>query len=198
MTQDTKALTDPERIFLEPECCSDPREGRMYSETNEWPLDDECEATGTEYVRADLVRTPDGEATDAKALLEGVTPDESWICASHPSSIVGWPIVSNTGRSLASLTYVPKEFPDAEAVNAQSYRFGKLMAAAPDLARQVITLTTRAETAEAEVKRLREAGDEVADKLWVLRCNSRDEADRLAAARAFDMWKRALLKETGE
>lgn len=45
---------------------------------------------------------------------------------------------------------------------------------------------------KAERDALEHAGREVADKLWILRCNSRDDLDRKAAERACDMWDAAL------
>lgn len=36
---------------------------------------------------------------------EGVTPGR-WIAAAKPSSVVGWPVVSEAGRSIASMNYV--------------------------------------------------------------------------------------------
>lgn len=55
--------------------------------------------------------------------------------------------------------------------------------------------------ARAEIERLREAvrelvgaGNEAADKLHVLRCNSRDQLDREAADKAGAMWSGALAK----
>lgn len=42
------------RIWLEPECCACRETGRVWCEDNVWPNSD-CEATGTEYVRADVV-----------------------------------------------------------------------------------------------------------------------------------------------
>lgn len=36
---------------------------------------------------------------------EGVT-EGRWIAAAKPSSVVGWPIVSQTGRNIASMNYV--------------------------------------------------------------------------------------------
>lgn len=48
------ATTDLAHIWLEPECCADPSTGRMWAPDNPW-LTGDCEATGVEYVRAELV-----------------------------------------------------------------------------------------------------------------------------------------------
>lgn len=58
-----------------------------------------------------------------------------WMMAAKPSSVVGWPIVSQQGRSIANLNYVGfmgdgegwKEFREESTAN------GSLIAAAPDL-----------------------------------------------------------------
>ena len=48
-------MSDHERIWLAPKCCSDPGEGRQWCQDKVWPLDD-CPDDGepTEYVRADI------------------------------------------------------------------------------------------------------------------------------------------------
>jgi hypothetical protein len=43
-----------------------------------------------------------------------------------------------------------------------------------------------------------EAGDELADKLWILRCDSRDALAREAAEKAIEAWNAAKLKERGQ
>jgi hypothetical protein len=45
---------------------------------------------------------------------------------------------------------------------------------------------------------LYEAGEELADKLWILRCESRDEKSRAAAEAAIAMWTAAKAKARGE
>lgn len=40
-----------------------------------------------------------------RALAEKATPGP-WIAAAKPSSVVGWPVVSQTGRSICSINYV--------------------------------------------------------------------------------------------
>jgi hypothetical protein len=61
--------------------------------------------------------------------------DGPWMAASKPSSVVGWPVVSQTGRSIASVTYVnhPAATEEYAAFNAESLANARLIAAAPDL-----------------------------------------------------------------
>ncbi len=54
-----------------------------------------------------------------------------WMMAAKPSSVVGWPIVAQTGRSIASLSYV--DHSSYAESNAESKANGHLIAAAPDL-----------------------------------------------------------------
>ena len=63
-----------------------------------------------------------------------------WLSAAGPSSIVGWPVVGSGGRSIASLTWWPREHfqPDVtdeayDALVAEIGANGRLIAAAPDL-----------------------------------------------------------------
>lgn len=63
-----------------------------------------------------------------------------WLMASHPSSVVGWPIVAPQamGRSICSLNYAdPKAFagrmPGDGKFNAESKANGCLISAAPEL-----------------------------------------------------------------
>jgi len=68
--------TDPDRIWLEPNCCADPVTGRQWAQDNPWPNGDcelTCEATGVEYLRADLVAEIEAAAFargEASALAE--------------------------------------------------------------------------------------------------------------------------------
>lgn len=66
--------------------------------------------------------------------MSGFTPGP-WIMAAKPSSVVGWPVVASTGRSIASIAYVsPDGFAPAEVdFNEQSKANAALIAAAPDL-----------------------------------------------------------------
>lgn len=47
-------MTDHERIYLQPGCCVDPGEGRLWCEDNVWPIFGDCDQKGVEYVRADI------------------------------------------------------------------------------------------------------------------------------------------------
>jgi hypothetical protein len=50
----------------------------------------------------------------------------------------------------------------------------------------------------AAAPELYEAGEELADKLWILSCESRDEKSRAAAEAAIAMWNAAKAKARGE
>lgn len=55
-----------------------------------------------------------------------------WLAASHPSSVVGWPVVKcgeGGGRSICSVSYLPSN----DEVMAESKANSLLIAAAPDL-----------------------------------------------------------------
>lgn len=69
-------IVDPERIYLSPECCSDPREGREWCKDNVWPESGDCDVPGTEYVRADLVATLTRERDEAQAKLAAMRSPE--------------------------------------------------------------------------------------------------------------------------
>lgn len=61
-----------------------------------------------------------------------------WMLAAKPSSIVGWPVVAQSGRAIASLNYVHQSMIDPpvkgdRAYNVESKANGALIAAAPDL-----------------------------------------------------------------
>lgn len=68
-------------------------------------------------------------------MTEEYTPGP-WMMASKPSSVVGWPIVAQTGRLIASINYVqtsaidPKVEGD-DAFNRESKANGRLLEAAP-------------------------------------------------------------------
>lgn len=49
-------MTDEhERIWLEPQCCVDPGEGRAWCQDDVWPIGDcDSHAPGVEFIRADL------------------------------------------------------------------------------------------------------------------------------------------------
>jgi hypothetical protein len=51
-----KHESDPERIYLQPICCIAPYEDRQWCEKDIWQNEfDDCEESGVEYVRADLL-----------------------------------------------------------------------------------------------------------------------------------------------
>jgi hypothetical protein len=65
-------VSDHERIWLEPECCTDYRcADRIWCEDNVWPTGD-CDALAepTEYIRADLAATLTRKLAMAEAALE--------------------------------------------------------------------------------------------------------------------------------
>lgn len=60
-------MSDPERIWLEPECCAEPGVGRTWCHVNEWTCcpAGECDAPKPiEYVRADLVAAREAAAAE--------------------------------------------------------------------------------------------------------------------------------------
>ena len=56
-----------------------------------------------------------------------------WYGSKSPSSVVGFPIISKTGRSITNISIAPKSMPGAEIFNAESVENARLIAAAPDL-----------------------------------------------------------------
>lgn len=76
----------------------------------------------------------------------------------------------------------------------------KLFADADQAAARVIAAAFEARESRLrkENRRLIEAGNEMEDKLWVLRCNSRDALDRHAAESAILMWTEARTLLAGE
>lgn len=49
-------MSDPDIIWLEPECCANPNWGRTWAEENEWPVSpDKGHDAATKYVRADHI-----------------------------------------------------------------------------------------------------------------------------------------------
>lgn len=60
-----------------------------------------------------------------------------WLAAAAPSSVVGWPVVAQTGRAIASVAYLGiepnKDRPQRKAFNAESMANAHLIAAAPEL-----------------------------------------------------------------
>lgn len=80
-----------------------------------------------------------------------------WMTAAKPSSVVGWPVVSQEGRAIALLNYVHHSAIDLpvagdRAFNSESKANGALIAAAP----------TMADYIESRAR----AGDEQASKIW--------------------------------
>jgi hypothetical protein len=63
--------------------------------------------------------------------VSGFTPGP-WMAAASPSSVVGWPVVrQGVGRSICSISYLPKDA--APEVYAESEANARLIAAAPDM-----------------------------------------------------------------
>lgn len=56
-----------------------------------------------------------------------------WVAAAGPSSIVGWPVVSRSGRSICRLTWLETNSPAEEVFKEETRANGHLIAAAPDL-----------------------------------------------------------------
>lgn len=58
-----------------------------------------------------------------------------WIAAAGPSSVVGWPVVSQQGRSICSITWRERAVPagEAEETKEETRANARLIAAAPDL-----------------------------------------------------------------
>lgn len=76
------------------------------------------------------------------------------MAASSPSSVVGWPVVGPMGRSICSVSWMPKKaYPDVSeadyaAFNAECGANARLIAAAPDLLEAAVLLE-KAEEAHA-------------------------------------------------
>ena len=64
-----------------------------------------------------------------------------WMAAAAPSSVVGWPVVGGMGRSIANVTWLPKDAAsvlggsdaDYDAFNKQCRANARLIASAPEL-----------------------------------------------------------------
>ena len=58
-----------------------------------------------------------------------------WIAADGPSSVVGWPVVSQAGRSICRLTWFERASPagEAEETKEETRANAHLIAATPDL-----------------------------------------------------------------
>ena len=61
-------MTDPERIWLEPECCACPDTGRLWCQHKVWP-DDECREEPTEYVLAAALTAAEGRTDRLREAL---------------------------------------------------------------------------------------------------------------------------------
>ncbi len=90
-------------------------------------LSDECSANkitagGHGYEGENLEPAPKAQHTPGP-----------WNAATSASSVVGWPIVAQSGRPIANMTCVPKGFPNEEAINAEVLANARLIAAAPEL-----------------------------------------------------------------
>lgn len=59
------AETDPKHIYLQPECCVVPSDGRQWCEDDIWDCEDGAKAT--KYVRADLAPSPPATGGDLPA-----------------------------------------------------------------------------------------------------------------------------------
>jgi len=93
-------------------------------------------------------------------LLAEATPGP-WIAAAKPSTVVGWPVVASSGRSIASLNYVhhsaidPK-VPGDDAFNRESAANAALIS----------ELRNQAPTLIAEIRQLREGLEQIAGNNW--------------------------------
>lgn len=76
--------------------------------------------------------TPATTQMNVKMKEDGHTPGP-WIAAAGPSSIVGWPVVSRTGRSICRLTWFERASPagEAEETKEETRANARLIAAAP-------------------------------------------------------------------
>ena len=61
-------MSDPEAIYLQPECCADPDTGRLWCE-DDAPVDCEDGKPWTKYVRADMAEQQAAEIERLRALL---------------------------------------------------------------------------------------------------------------------------------
>jgi hypothetical protein len=111
------------------------------------------------------------------------------------------PWVVHSGSSYRRIASLPtrenlRSFPDGNVLHGTIQRSD----GHPDLSMgeeqlcALVRLVNAIPEAAALISSLLEALEECADKLWVLRCNSRDPLDREAAERAFDMATAAIAK----
>jgi hypothetical protein len=68
-------MSDPEAIYLQPECCADPSVGRLWCE-DDAPVDCEEGKPWTKYVRADLAEQQAAEIERLRALLSIEHPEQ--------------------------------------------------------------------------------------------------------------------------
>ena len=97
---------DHARIYLQPRCCVDENEGRQWCQDNVWPNDSECEETGVEYVRADLMqsaRTPSDQGVgEAEREVVARAIDPIWMNPpTGPHVLDNYPDQANNYRTKA-------------------------------------------------------------------------------------------------
>lgn len=56
-----------------------------------------------------------------------------WLAASHPSSLLGWPVVGHRARAICSVHMRKGETEEGCQINAEAGANAKLIAAAPEL-----------------------------------------------------------------
>ena len=83
---------------------------------------------------------------EIKAGLKGVTPGP-WVAASKPSSVVGWPIVAQSGRSIAGMKYLQRDDIEGSVYRETAANAAHIARLDPDT---VAALIERLERAEAD------------------------------------------------
>ena len=106
-----------------------------------------------------------------------------------PDGRIAFPIVDQDGKQFGVARRTPEEMTRSEA-----YVDDRGTAWMPPTAWAYMAVCAARDAKQATIEHLErtnrelsEALRECADKLWVLRCNSRDDKDRAAAEYAFDM-----------
>lgn len=101
-------MGDPERIYLQPECCATPDVGRLWCEDDE-PVECEEGRPWTEYVRADLAGDPVLAASVAAGMLErhiAALSEARFKCDGTREVSMSWQDAMAFLRSVAHTAYV--------------------------------------------------------------------------------------------